>query len=93
MRVKMRRIRRFYPNYTDAQVERFAELLRATAELSGDLAALRVVPLDPKDDVIVATAVKAKANLIVTGDRHLLALGAHECIQIVTPRQFVDLLR
>jgi uncharacterized protein len=93
LRVKMRRIRRFYPNYTDAQVERFAELLRATAELSGDLAALRVVPLDPKDDVIVATAVKAKANFIVTGDRHLLALGAHEGIQIVTPRQFVDLLR
>jgi uncharacterized protein len=51
-----------------------------------------VVPLDPNDDMIVATAVKAKADFIVTGDRHLLALGSHDSIRIVTPREFLDLL-
>jgi predicted nucleic acid-binding protein len=56
---KTQRIGGYYPDYSDIQVDRFAELLRATAELFDDLPAIRVVPLDPKDDVIVATALKA----------------------------------
>ena len=69
LREKTQRIRRYYPDYSDTQIDRFAELLRATAELADDLPVIRVVPLDPKDDVIVATAVKAKADFLVTGDR------------------------
>jgi predicted nucleic acid-binding protein len=42
--------------------------------------------------MIVATAMKARADYIVTGDRHLLVLGAYEGIRMVTPRQFLDLL-
>jgi uncharacterized protein len=51
------------------------------------------VPLDPKDNMIVATAVKAGADYLVTGDRrHLLALGEYEGIKIVSPRRFLELL-
>ena len=57
-----------------------------------DLPVIGVVPLDPKDDVIVATAVKAKVDFLVTGDRRPLCLSAREGIQIVVPRQFLDLL-
>jgi putative PIN family toxin of toxin-antitoxin system len=92
LRQKSRRIRRYYPNYADADVDRFAEMIALTGDVVGDLPGLRVVPLDPKDDVIVATAVKAQAGYLVTGDRHLLALGSHGSIQMVTPRQFLDLL-
>ena len=92
LRDKARRIRRYYPDYSDAQIDRFAELLSATAELFDELPVIRVVPLDPKDDVIVATAIKATADFLVTGDRHLLSLGSHEGIQIVAPRQLLDLL-
>jgi uncharacterized protein len=53
---------------------------------------MRVVPLDPKDDVIVATAIRAQAEYLVTGDRHLLSLGSYRGIQIVTPRRFLNLL-
>jgi putative PIN family toxin of toxin-antitoxin system len=92
LREKNRRIRRYYPDYADAQIDRFAELLLATAEVFDQLPDIRVVPLDPKDDVIVATAVKAKADFLVTGDRHLLSLGTYGSIRIVSPRQFLDLL-
>ncbi len=92
LRQKSRRIRRYYPNYADADVDRFTEMITLTGDVVGDLPGLRVVPLDPKDDVIVATAVKARADYLVTGDRHLLALGFHGSIQMVTPRQFLDLL-
>jgi putative PIN family toxin of toxin-antitoxin system len=40
---------------------------------------------DADDDVILATAVAARADLIVTGDKDLLVLGSYEGIPIVTP--------
>lgn len=61
--------------------------------MAGDLPTLRVVPDDPEDDVVVATAVAARADYLVTGDRrHLLPLGSYQGIRVVTPRQFLDLL-
>jgi predicted nucleic acid-binding protein len=42
------------------------------------------VPNDPDDDHVLACALAAQANLIVTGDRkHLLPLGRYEGIDIV----------
>jgi len=46
-----------------------------------------VVPADPDDDQVAAAAVAAKADLIVSGDRHLLDLGIHRTIRIVAPAQ------
>ena len=45
---------------------------------------------DPKDDVILECAIVASAELIVTGDKDLLALGEYEGIRILTPRAFLD---
>jgi predicted nucleic acid-binding protein len=42
--------------------------------------------------MVVACALAARAGYIVTRDKDLLSLGAHEGIRIVTPRQFLDLL-
>lgn len=51
----------------------------------------RVVAGDADDDHVIAAAVAAAAELIVTGDRrHLLAIGSHEGIAIVTAREVVD---
>lgn len=43
----------------------------------------RVVPNDADDDHVVAAAVTARAEFIVTGDRHLLSLLDHQGIDIV----------
>jgi len=45
----------------------------------------RVVAADVDDDQVIAAAVAAEANLIVTGDRALLALGSHGNIRVVSP--------
>ncbi|RMF27454.1 MAG: putative toxin-antitoxin system toxin component, PIN family [Chloroflexi bacterium] len=50
------------------------------------------VTRDPKDDAVVACAKEGAADYIVSGDQDLLVLGEYEGIQIVTPRQFWEVL-
>jgi len=50
------------------------------------------VKQDPDDDKFIDAALAAGATIIVSGDRHLLALGAVEGIEILTARQFLDRL-
>ena len=53
----------------------------------------RVVTDDVDDDHVIAAAVAARAQFIVTGDRaHLLPIGTHGEIAIISPRQCLDLL-
>ncbi|PYX73793.1 MAG: putative toxin-antitoxin system toxin component, PIN family [Acidobacteria bacterium] len=44
---------------------------------------------DPDDNRILECALAADADVIVSGDRHLLKLGAYEGITILTPRDFL----
>jgi uncharacterized protein len=50
------------------------------------------VTQDPDDDKFIDAALTAGATTIVSGDRHLLALGTVEGIEILTARQFLDRL-
>jgi putative PIN family toxin of toxin-antitoxin system len=78
--------------YAAEEVERFAAMLVGAAELVSVLPDAPAVSRDPTDDVILETAVVAKADLLVTGDNDLLILGEHQGVRIVTPRQFLDAL-
>ncbi len=52
---------------------------------------LNAVPADPDDNRILECAVEARAQAIVSGDHHLLALQNYKSMPIVTPRQFLEL--
>jgi len=54
------------------------------------LATPRVVSRDADDDHVIAAAVAAQADLIVSGDSHLLSLGSHQGIAIVTVNQALE---
>jgi uncharacterized protein len=45
----------------------------------------RIVPNDPDDDHVIAAALTANANLIVSGDQHLLDLPPSERFNILNP--------
>jgi predicted nucleic acid-binding protein len=45
---------------------------------------------DTTDDVLLATAVGARADTIVTGDQDLLVLGSYEGVGILSPRAFLE---
>lgn len=47
----------------------------------------RIVPRDPDDDHVIACAITARAHAIVSGDHHLLELGSHHGIAILTAVQ------
>ncbi len=47
---------------------------------------------DPDDDAVLACAVAAKADYVVSGDPHLLKLEQFRDIPIVTPAQAVEQL-
>jgi hypothetical protein len=53
----------------------------------------RVIEHDADDDHVLACALAGQAGLIVSGDKHLLALGGqYQGISIVTPDQAVELI-
>ncbi len=47
---------------------------------------------DPSDDAVLACAIGAKAELIVSGDRHLLDLKEYQGIRIVTAADAVSMV-
>jgi uncharacterized protein len=63
-----RRLRR-YAAYADEDVREYVRWLLTQAEMVPDTEPKRVVSNDPKDDPIIAAAVAAKADYLVTGDR------------------------
>jgi len=79
------------------------ERWRAAEELLGDLA-VELIPAptippeavtgDPDDDLILACAVQAEVDVLVSGDRrHLLPLRKHRGVRVITPQALLAELR
>jgi putative PIN family toxin of toxin-antitoxin system len=87
------RIRRRYV-YPDESVHRFIRGLRGIAQMTGSLPPLTgIVERDPNDDIIVACALAAGADYIVTRDDDLLSLRTYETVTMITPEAFMGILR
>jgi putative PIN family toxin of toxin-antitoxin system len=54
---------------------------------------IAVVAEDPADDKYIIAALEGRAQFIVTGDTHLVALKTYEGVRMVTPRVFLGLLK
>jgi uncharacterized protein len=84
------RLRKRY-RYADEEIVWFIESIGATVTVVGELHAIPPVCRDPNDDHVLAAAIAANADCIVSGDRDLLVLGKYQGIHIVTVRGFLDL--
>lgn len=67
--------------------------IRRLATMAVPIRVPRVVANDADDDHVLACALTANADLIVSGDRHLLDLGGtYQGIRIATPAEAVQLI-
>lgn len=86
------RIRRKY-FVTDEDVAQLVSLLEKDALIvPGRTEVSGVIPDDPDDERVLACAIEGQADLIASGDRHLLDLKEYEGISIATVRQFLEQL-
>jgi predicted nucleic acid-binding protein len=69
----------------DRLVEDYAQL----ASVVRPAATPRIAP-DPNDDVVIGTALAAKAEMIVTGDKPQLSVIEHEGVRIVAVAQAIE---
>jgi putative PIN family toxin of toxin-antitoxin system len=76
---------------TEEEIGKALALLREVSAMTGKsppaVKPAHIVK-DPDDDLILFCAVTAEADLLVTGDKDLLAIGEHGKIKILKPRGF-----
>lgn len=63
-----------------------AVLVKGEADTRG------IIPADTSDEQILACAIDGNADLIVSGDHHLLNLGKYQNIPIITPHILLQVL-
>ena len=71
----------------DQLVDRYAALVQVVRPTSIP----RIAP-DPDDDVVIGTALAAKADLLVTGDRLLLSVMEYQGVRIVSVAEALQTL-
>lgn len=75
------------------QISRLVEAIKEVATIIEPTTELNAVAGSDADNRILACAVDAKADFLVTGDkRHLLPLGRYKGIRILTPRECLEVL-
>ena len=85
--------KKFEKYVTEDDIQSFLEALHQTAKIIIIKSTLKVVAVDPSDDVILRTAYDGKADYIVSGDKHLLSLGEFRGIRIVTIDEMLKILK
>ena len=80
-------------SFTEEQAEGKVDKIRRFSKVVRPREKIAVIRDDPSDNRILACARRGKASFIVTGDHHLTDKREYKGIRIVTPREFMDVLR
>ncbi len=84
--------KKFEKYVTDFDVKLFLADLSRIGKFVQVKSDFKVISEDPDDDIIVRTAYDGKADYIVSGDRHLLALKEFKGIKILTIDEMLSAL-
>ena len=78
--------------WTEQQLRDVEKELRTLASVIRTKSEMTVVSDDDADNRVLECAVDGRADLIISGDRHLLTLGSFAGMRILSPRAFAELL-
>jgi putative PIN family toxin of toxin-antitoxin system len=82
----------FRQKLTPEQIEAATFLVASDGTIIEPAITVSGVATHPEDDLVLAVAVSAEVDYLVTGDKALQRLGDFQAIQILSPRHFLDLL-
>jgi putative PIN family toxin of toxin-antitoxin system len=80
----------FAKKHPSADFTRFLEFLVSTAILVRAPELEESICDDPDDDKFIACALAGGAQVITSGDKHLLSVSGYAGIEVVRPRAFED---
>ena len=73
--------------------EKLIETIKTQATLVKPSQRFDVIKEDPADNRFLETSIEAKADFIISGNKHLLSLKNFRNIPIVTPAKFLKMLK
>ena len=85
-------LREDYP-YADQDVAAFLHTVRGAAGLVSDVPPLQGIARDPNDDMVIACALAAAADYLVTRDKDLLILKTYQHVEMIQPEEFIAIVR
>ena len=77
---------------TKKDIETVMTIVEHRSVIILDVPKVNIIKDDPTDNKILGCALAAKADYIVSGDRHLLDLRKYKDISIVTAREFLEII-
>ncbi len=80
---------KFDPYVSVADRQQFLRLLGSVAEMVPITYTIRACR-DPNHDIFLELAVNGRADIVVTGDKDLLALNPFRSIPIITPAHYLE---
>ena len=82
--------RRLEKKYSGVDFSPAFDLLILNSELCASVSLPERVCEDSHDDKFLACALENKANVVISGDRHLLCVSGYRGVQVLKPRAFLD---
>lgn len=71
------------------QIEEKVRGILLFSQITNPTTKINIIKEDPEDNKVLEAAIEAKADYIVSGDRHLLTLKEFKGIKIVKAREFL----
>jgi putative PIN family toxin of toxin-antitoxin system len=77
-------------SWNESKLDQVLSVLWSKGEMVVPAHRVDAVGDDPDDNRILECAESANADVVVSGDRHLLRLGSYKSIPIISPRELID---
>lgn len=82
-----------YTGLTPKETSQYIQEVKDRAYMTGGTLTLSVLTSDPDDNMVLACAEEGMATHLVTGNKKHFPFADYKGIQIVSPREFLEVLR
>jgi len=79
-------------NLSQENIISLTSLIEREAVMIPEVTKMNIIKDDPDDDKIIACAISAKADYIISGDKHLLSLHKYKNIPIIPAAEFLKII-